>query len=99
MMAGFLPFVIIMFIFVAIGVYFVIFTRHFLSWTIRSNKAIHKQIDSHLARPVLEARAQVNYSRLQANGGLNFFIGSIRIIGIALIVLSIFSVFKIFGSI
>lgn len=94
-----MPFVILMVFFVLIGGYFAIFTRHFLGWTSRYNEMLHREIDRHLARPVLVARAQMNYARLQSNGGLNFLTWSIRMIGAALVVISIINICRIFGSI
>lgn len=88
-------FTILLFVFTATGAYFAFFTRHFLAWTTLSNQKIHRRIDSHIGRPVLTTRARINYARLKANGGLNFFTWSIRIIGIALIVLSIVNVLRV----
>jgi hypothetical protein len=94
-MSTFIPFIIMLTVFAAIGVYFAVFTRHFLAWTTLSNQKLHKRIDSHIGRPVLTTRAQLNYARLQENGGLSFFTWSIRTIGIALIVLSLLNVLRI----
>jgi hypothetical protein len=94
-MTGFIPFFIMLFVFAAIGIYFAVFTRHFLAWTTLSNQKLHKRIDSRIGRPVLTTRAEINYARLKANGGLNFFTWSIRIIGIALIALSIINIFRV----
>jgi hypothetical protein len=47
----------------------------------------------------LETRAQINYRKLQANGALNLFTWSIRIIGIALIANFVLVICKIFSSI
>jgi hypothetical protein len=96
-MSGFIPFIILLIVFAAIGLYFALFTRHFLAWTTLSNQKLHKRIDNRLGRPVLETRANLNYARLQANGGLSFFTWSIRTIGIALVVISIINVLRIFG--
>jgi hypothetical protein len=94
-MLTFIPFVLVVFFFIAIGAYFAFFTRHFLAWTTLSNQKLHKQIDNRIGRPVLTTRARLNYSRMEANGALNFFIWSIRIVGIALIVLSAVNGFRI----
>jgi hypothetical protein len=88
-----------LFVFAAVGTYFAVFTRHFLAWTTLSNQKLHKRIDDHIGRPVLTTRAEINYARLKANGGLNFFTWSIRIIGIALIILSIVNIFRVISVI
>jgi hypothetical protein len=98
-MLRFIPYAVLTLIFISVGIYFAVFTRHFLGWTSQSNQKLHRQIDNHLGKPVLGTRAQINYARLQANGGLNLFTWSIRIIGIALVAYSILVIFRILSSI
>lgn len=70
---------------IAVGLYWSILTRHFLNWTTKYNESFHRRIDSHLTQPVLVPRAQANYARLQANGGMTLFTWAIRLIGVAMI--------------
>jgi hypothetical protein len=98
-MLRFIPYAVLTLIFISVGIYFTVFTRHFLRWTTQSNQKLHRQIDNRLGKPVFETRAQINYTRMQANGGLNLFTWSIRIIGIALIAYSILFIFRMISSI
>jgi hypothetical protein len=98
-MLRFIPYALVTLIFISVGLYFIFFTRHFLGWTTLANQKLHIHIDNHLCKPLLETRAQINYRKLQANGALNLFTWSIRIIGIALIAYFVLVICKIFSSI
>jgi|WetSurMetagenome_2_1015567.scaffolds.fasta_scaffold899747_1 hypothetical protein len=89
-----LPFFVSMIVFISVGVYLALFTRNFLSWNRRCNEKLHRYVDCRLARPVLEARAQINYAHMETNGGLSVFIWSIRVIGTALILFSIMMIIR-----
>jgi hypothetical protein len=90
-----IPVFMLVTVFGAVGIYLALFTRDFLVWNRRFNEKLHRTIDSHLARPVLVARAQTNYLRMLENGGLTFFIWSIRVIGAGLLVCSIVTMVRI----
>jgi hypothetical protein len=90
-----IPMTVLMGLFIAIGLYWAILTRHFLDWTTRYNESFHRRIDSPLAQPVLVPRAQDNYARLQANGGMVLFTWAIRFIGIAMIGCALVTVCRI----
>lgn len=70
--------------FMAVGIYWAFGARHFLNWTMKHNASLHSQIDGCIGQPVLATRAQANYARLQANGGITFFTWTIRAIGICM---------------
>jgi len=70
--------------FMAVGIYWAFGARHFIAVTMKHNASLHNQIDNYIGQPVLTTRAQANYARLQANGGMTFFTWIIRGIGICM---------------
>jgi hypothetical protein len=82
----------------AIGVYWAFMSRHFLGWTTRYNARIHKSIDSHLTQPVLTPRAEANFARLTANGGLTCFVWTIRVIGTALACFALYMIYLLIAA-
>jgi hypothetical protein len=94
-MPGLIPYILLIGIFTVIGVYFIFWTNHFLRWNSLSNKRLHVYIDGMVGRPVLVPRAEANYARLQASGGLLIFKWTIRVIGIILTVFSLLTIARI----
>jgi hypothetical protein len=97
-MLRFVPMILLMGGFTFIGTYLMMSATHFIDWTMKYNYAIHRQIDSRLAQPVLVSRAQNNYGRLKENGGLTVFTWSVRAIGTALTLFGIITICHIISS-
>jgi hypothetical protein len=98
-MAHYISMLVLMAAFMAVGIYWAVGTRHFLKWTMSHNASLHSRIDGYLGQPVLLPRAQANYARLQANGGMTFFTLAIRAIGVCMAGASLFTTGIIIASI
>lgn len=98
-MIRFIPMIFLMGGFTFIGTYLLTSTSHFIDWTIRYNQSVHRQIDSRVGQPVLTMRAQENYARLKANGGLTVFTWAVRGIGVSLTMFGIFTICRIISVI
>jgi nitrogen fixation-related uncharacterized protein len=91
----FLPLITLMVVITLMGLYWAIMTEQFLSLARRLNQKLHLGLDSFFTRPVFSPRAQANYLRLQANGGLLFFTWTVRFIGLSLVLFSLITLARI----
>jgi hypothetical protein len=91
-MMQYIPMMILMGFFAAVGIYWAISVEHFLEWTTRSNQLFKKSIGDHQA--VLVERSLVR----PADGKVDTFIWSIRFLGIVLAFFAIFTVSFIVSS-
>jgi len=91
----FLPLIILMIVIALVGLYWAIMTEHFLTLARRLNERLHVGLDNFFSRPVFTFRAQANYLRLQANGGLLFFTWTVRFIGLSLVLFSLITLARI----
>ena len=94
-MIRFIPMILLMGGFTFIGTYLLTSTAHFIDWTMRYNRLVHREIDARLDEPVLTTRAQINYAKLKENGGLTIFTWAVRGIGASLTMFGVITVCRI----
>ena len=85
----FLPLIILVAVIALVGLYWAIKTEHFLDSARHFNQKLHLGLDSFFPRPVFTPRAEANYLRLQASGGLLLFTWTVRFIGLLLFLFSL----------
>jgi hypothetical protein len=85
----------LMVVIILVGLYWAIMTEDFLNRARRFNQKLHLGLDGLFPRPVFTPRAQANYLRLQANGGLLFFTWTVRFIGLFLVLFSMITLARI----
>ncbi len=79
-MVQYIPMLILMGVFAAIGMYWAVLTGHFLAWTRKYKDSFHKWVDNQLAQPPLKE----SYASLKSDRGSLVMTWGIRMIGVAL---------------
>lgn len=80
-MLRFLPMLMVMGVFAAIGIYWAVLSRHFLTWTRNYNQRFHQEINGRQPQPVMVSQAQANYSSRESNEDSTFLNLVVRLIG------------------